>query len=92
MSNLTYDQHALNAEAAKIGMVKALEPLNEKLKPLDMMIYFNDTQTMLNPFGSNSRVGLSIYIDDNEIEKMMSMTDEQLIQKTKERLSGRRYR
>ena len=81
MSDLTYDQHSLKAEAAKIGMVKALEPLNEKLKPLDMMIYFCDTQTMLNPFGSNSRAGLSIYIDDNEIEKMMSMTDEQLIKK-----------
>lgn len=79
--NTTYDQHSLKAEAAKIGMVKALEPLNEKLKPLDMMIYFCDTQTMLNPFGSNSRAGLSIYIHDNEIEKMMSMTDEQLIKK-----------
>ena len=81
MSELTYDQHSLNAEAAKIGMVKALEPLNEKLKSLDMMIYFCDTQTMLNPFGSNNRTGLSIYIDDNEIEKMMSTTDEQLIKK-----------
>ena len=77
MSDLTYDQHSLKAEAAKIGMVKALEPLNEKLKPLDMMIYFCDTQTMLNPFGSNSRAGLSIYIDDNEIECEFSAKDRQ---------------
>ncbi len=83
MSDLTYDQHSLNAEAAKIGMTKALKPLNEKLKPLDMMIYFCYTQTMINPFGANSRTGLSIYINDSEIDTMMAMTDEQLINKLK---------
>lgn len=81
---MSFDRHSLNAETAKIGMTKALEPLNEKLKPLDMMIYFCDTQTMLNPFGSNSRTGFSIYIDDNKIKKMISMTDDQLIKKLRD--------
>ena len=76
-----FDKHKRDLNIALNGMEKSLKPLNDRLEPLNMMIYFCDTQTMLNPFGSNSRVGLSIYIDDNEIEKMMSMTDEQLVKK-----------
>lgn len=83
-TNLTFNDHKSNLFKAMSGMRKTLEPLNEKLKPLDMMIYFCDTQTMLNPFGSNSRTGFSIYIDDNKIKKMISMTDDQLIKKLRD--------
>lgn len=76
-----FDLHKRNQNIAVTGMARALEPLNERLKPLNMMVFLCDSQTMINPFGASSRAGLSIYLDDNEIEKMMSMTDEQLIKK-----------
>ncbi|WP_201556251.1 hypothetical protein [Psychrobacter sp. 72-O-c] len=78
---ISFGQHKKNLNIAKSGMTKTLAPLNEKLAPLDMMIYLCNGQTMLNTFEASSRAGLSIYIDDNEIETMMSMTDDQLIKK-----------
>lgn len=79
--NISFDQHNRNLNIAINGMVKALIPLNEKLAPLDMMIYISGAEVWVSPFAANSRNGLSIYIDDNEIERMMSMTGDQLINK-----------
>ncbi len=80
-TNLTFDDHKKNIQIAINGMNSALEPLNEKLKPLDMMIYISDMNTFLNPFEATSRTGFGIYINVDKIEKMLAMTDEQLIEK-----------
>ncbi len=80
-TNLTFDDHKKNIQIAINGMRSALEPLNERLKPLDMMIYISDVNTFLNPFEATSRTGFSIYINVDKIEKMLAMTDEQLIEK-----------
>lgn len=80
-TNLTFDDHKKNIQIAINGMKSALEPLNEKLKPLDMMIYINDMNTFLNPFEATSRTGFGIYINADKIEKMMALTDKQLIEK-----------
>lgn len=80
-TNLTFDDHKKNIQIALNGMTKALEPLNLKLKPLDMMIYISDMNTFLNSFEATSRAGFSIYINEDDIQEMLVMTDEQLIKK-----------
>lgn len=80
-TNLTFDDHKKNIQISINGMKSALAPLNERLKPLDMMIYISDMNIFLNSFEATSRSGFGIYINTDEIEEMLAMTDEQLIKK-----------
>lgn len=79
--NLSFDDHKSNLFKAISGMKKALEPLNERLKPLNAMIYIDSGMTWINTHRADNRSGFSIYINADDIENMLAMTDEQLIQK-----------
>lgn len=81
MSNLTFDDHKSNLFKAMNGMRKTLEPLNERLKPLKMMLWVADGLVWINRHAANDDSGSGMYIDNAKIEEMMSMTDEQLIKK-----------
>lgn len=75
---LNFDEHKSNMFKAISGMRKALEPLNDKLKPLNAMIYIDSGMTWLNTHRADDRSGFSIHIDNDGIEKMISMTNDQL--------------
>ena len=81
MSNLTFDDHKSNLFKAMNGMRKTLEPLNERLKPLEIMLWVADGLVFINRHAANDDSGSGMYIDNAKIEEMMSMTDEQLIKK-----------
>lgn len=80
--NLSFDDHKSNLFKAMNGMRKALEPLNERLKPLEMMLWVADGLVWINRHAANDDSGIrDNFIDNIEIEKMLAMTDEQLIEK-----------
>lgn len=76
-----FDKHKRDLNIALNGMEKSLKPLNDRLEPLNMMIYISDMNTYLNTTEASSRAGFSIYVDDDQIEAMLTMTDDQLIKK-----------
>lgn len=78
---MTFDQYKRNLNIAMSGMRKTLEPLNERLKPLKMMLWLADGLVWINRHAANDDSGSGMYIDNAKIEEMMSMTDEQLIKK-----------
>ena len=75
----TIDYHKRNLNIAMNGMRKALEPLNERLKPLNMKLWVADGTCWINREAANDISGGGIYINNDRIEKMLSMTDDQLI-------------
>lgn len=79
-----FDKHKGDLNRAINGMKKSLAPLNEKLKPLNMMIYIDSGMTWINEHTADDRSGHSIYINDEHIEKLMSMSDKQLRKELKE--------
>lgn len=80
-TNLTFDDHKSNLFKAMNGMRKTLEPLNERLKPLNMMLWVADGLVWINRHAANDDSGSGFFIDNIRIEKMLAMTDEQLIEK-----------
>ena len=76
-----FDKHKGDLNRAINGMKKSLAPLNEKLKPLNMMLWVADGLVWINRHAANDDSGSGMYIDNAKIEEMMSMTDEQLIKK-----------
>lgn len=80
-TNLTFDDHKSDLFKAMNGMRKKLEPLNVRLKPLKMMLWVADGLVWINRHAANDDSGGGIYMDNAKIEKMMAMTDEQLIEK-----------
>lgn len=79
-----FDLHKRNLSKAISGMEKSLAPLNEKLKPLNMMIYIDGGQVWINEHRADDRSGHSIYMNDVRIAKLISMSDKQLIEELKE--------
>ena len=79
-TNLTFDDHKSNLFKAMNGMRKTLEPLNERLKPLNMMLWVADGLVWITRYAANDDSGSGFFIDNIRIEKMLAMTDEQLIE------------
>lgn len=80
-TNLTFDDHKANLFKAMNGMRKTLEPLNERLRPLKMMLWVADGLVWINRHAANDKSGGGFFIDNIRIEEMLAMTDEQLIKK-----------
>ncbi|MGP5210289.1 hypothetical protein ACTXJ5_05795 [Psychrobacter alimentarius] len=80
-TNLTFDDHKSDLFKAMSGMRKSLEPLNERLKPLEMMLWVADGLVWINRHAANDESGGGFFIDNIRIEEMLAMTDEQLIKK-----------
>ncbi len=78
------DYHKRNLNIAMSGMRKALEPLNERLKALNMKIWVADGTCWINREAANDISGGGIYINDDIIKKMLAMSDDQLIKKIKD--------
>ena len=90
--NLTFNDHKANLFKAMNGMRKTLEPLNERLRPLKMMLWVADGSVWINRSAANDDSGGGIYINDDIIKKMLAMSDDQLIKKNQGLLNERHYR
>lgn len=83
-TNLTFNDHKSNLFKAMSGMRKTLEPLNERLKPLKMMLWVADGLVWINRHAANDDSGGGIFMDNVRIEEMLAMTDKQLIKKLRD--------
>ena len=62
----------------KAQLQKAVQPLNNRLKPMNMMVWWDDEEYMFNPEAANSNNGNVFRLGDHGLEMLMAMTDSKL--------------
>lgn len=82
--SIYFDKYRRDLNIAMNGMRKSLIPINERLKPLNMMLWVADGSVWINRSAANDDSGGGIYINDDIIKKMLAMSDDQLIKKIKD--------
>lgn len=82
--SIYFDKYRRDLNIAMNGMRKSLIPINERLKPLNMMLWVADGLVWINRSAANDDSGGGIYINDDIIKKMLAMSDDQLIKKIKD--------
>lgn len=83
-NGIYFDKYKRDLNIAMNGMRKSLIPINERLKPLNMMLWVADGSVWINRSAANDDSGGGIYINDDIIKKMLAMSDDQLIKKIKD--------
>lgn len=62
--------------AAKLQ--KAVQPLNARLKPMNMMVWWDDEEYMFNPEAANSNNGKVFRLGDHGLAQLMALPDHKL--------------
>lgn len=57
---------------------KAVQPFNDRLKPMNMMVWWDGEEYMLNTEAANRSIGSALYLDDHCLMQLMTMTDRKL--------------
>lgn len=57
---------------------KAVQPLNDRLKPMNMLIWWNGKEYMFNPEAANSSNGNLFRLGDHGLKELMAMSDRKL--------------
>ncbi|ERL56172.1 hypothetical protein [Psychrobacter aquaticus] len=67
-----------SAKAAN-QLQRIVEPLNYRLKPRGMMVWWDGEEYMLNTEAADRSVGTTLFLDDHCLLQLMAMTDCKLI-------------
>lgn len=68
-------------KAAERRLINRVKPLNQRLKAIDMHVYWDGEykQWFINRFAANDRGGISFWLDERKYKKLITMNDEQLL-------------
>lgn len=68
-------------QKAKSQMTRKISPLNKRLKQNNMCIWFDaeDELFFINRHDSDSKSGISFYLDQRKLNKIMALSDEALV-------------
>lgn len=71
-----------DVKAAERRLIKSVQPLNKRLADLDMHVYWEGyyQEWFINRFANNDRSGMSFWLDGRKYNRLMAMSDEQLLE------------
>lgn len=72
------DKLKLVNDRVKICMDRMVEPLNDRLKQYDMMVWWDGEEFMINQAASDKSTGISFDLDDEKLLRLMLKTDKPL--------------
>lgn len=58
---------------------KAVKPLNERLKPMNMLVWWDGDEYVINAEAADRTVGTAFRLDDHCLNQLMAMSDQKLI-------------
>lgn len=73
------DKLKLVSDRTKICLDRMVEPLNERLKQYDMMVWWNGEEYMINQTAADKSIGISFNLDDEKLLRLMLKTDRPLL-------------
>lgn len=57
---------------------KIIQPLNDRINPINMMVWWDGEEYAINTEAANRSLGSSFCLDDYRLAQLMAMTDRQL--------------
>lgn len=70
----------LKKRSAKVTakLQKAIQPLNDRLKPMNMLVWWDGEDYVLNTEAADRSLGIDFRLDDHCLAQLMTMTDSKL--------------
>ena len=70
----------LKKRSAKIDkqLKQAVQPLNDRLKPMGMLVWWDGEEYVINAEAADRTVGTAFRLDDHCLAQLMAMTDRKL--------------
>lgn len=72
------DKLKLVSDRTKICLDRMVEPLNDRLKQYDMMVWWDGEEYMINQTAADKSIGISFCLDDEKLLRLMLKTDRPL--------------
>ncbi|MDN3441073.1 hypothetical protein QL898_05470 [Psychrobacter sp. APC 3279] len=70
----------LKKRSAKLNakLEKAVKPLNDRLKPMKMLVWWDGEDYVINTQAADRSIGIDFRLDDHCLAQLMAMTDAKL--------------
>ena len=71
----------LKKRSAKVTaqLQQAIQPLNDRLKPMNMLVWWDGEDYVLNTEAADRSLGIDFRLDDHCLAQLMIMTDRKLV-------------